>query len=118
MFFNILYADVIRDAIPVNFTFSGERVVVNLDVQMDPLSRAIREIERRYFVEPFFEFAECNSLHLRDLNYIRQLGFALFTCAVLSRNFVGRWDVFFANLAIGTILSQIQRIEQLWELGT
>ena len=91
--------------------------MINFDLKLDSLSIAILEIKRRYLIAPFYEFVKRHGLKLFDVNQIRQLGFAMFTCAILSRNFYGKWDAFFANLAVGTLFSQLESIWELEDIG-
>jgi len=118
VYFNILYADVLQIPLKIEVSFDENAgIIINFDLQLDSLSTAILEIKRRYLIVPLCEFAERHNLELFDVNDIRQLGFAMFACAILSRDFNGKWDVFFANLAVGTILSQLETIWELENIG-
>ncbi len=118
VYFNIFYADVLQ--IPQESTVSfdeNRNIIIDFNFQRDSLSTAILDIKRRYLIAPLYEFVKRQNIELFDVNDIRQLGFAMFACAVLSRNFNGKWDVFFANLAVGLMLSQMETISELENIG-
>lgn len=117
VFFNIFYAhDVtsddlfVRNIIQLSF-HDGDILTIKLNMPESMLSKAILEIKRRYMLVPFLEFIEKTEGKLKLFsNWPSIFGHALFCCALLTRNFSERPDVFFANLALGVILTGMNEI--------
>ncbi len=118
VFFETFFASEIGKPSGLQCTISDSVLDIRISTRMDDLSKMILEIKKRYLIEPLLQVA-------RDLGpeydlepYIAQLGGALFACAVLTRNYSGKWDDFLANLAIGAVLSQIENLDDLWRCCT
>lgn len=113
-FFNILYADLLCDDLSdesnpsrntVSWELQPEGLYINYAINVDAIVRAIALTKLEFVLLPLVE-----EVRLRDpaaaVELLEQvLGYSLFCCAVLSRNFTGRPDVFFLNLALGVRLA-------------
>lgn len=115
VFFNILYADkVFSDNLFVQniiqLSFPDQDILsIKVNISLSMLSKAILEIKRRYMLIPFLKFIEKTQEKLKmPDNWSSIFGHALFCCALLTRNFSGRPDVFFANLALGVTLTDLK----------
>ena len=109
VFYSIFYADLLGkdlfadgtvkvkvqedDGVDISFTFSP-----------DELTYGIWQVKKRFILDPFVHYLKAQGHKTDDWN--RKLGLALLCCAVLTRSFQAREDLFFANLALGAILSQ------------
>ena len=71
------------------------------------------EIKRRYLFQPFCDIAKDEGLNLYSFENMRVLRSALLVCALLSRNFSGKWNLLFANLAIGVTFSQFKSLKEV-----
>lgn len=114
IFFEELYADVIRDLSPVEYTLANDVMIVA--PVTDQLSQEILNIKKKYLLEPLIQSARKQNCDLES--YIPQLASALFACSALTRNFSGEWDCFFRNIAVGIVLSQATNWEGLWACCT
>ena len=115
VFFNIFYADVLQLEGPLDISVSFEQNTTSIyfHLKLDSLSEAIMDIKNCYLYTPFRQIAKSVDFDLYNAEDMRKLGFALFACAVLSRDFCGKWNVFFANLAVGVLLSQVRTLTEL-----
>ena len=114
VFFNIFYGDLLSDQREISISFDeNSGVKINVDLRLDSLSRAIMEIKRRYLFEPVCRLAKEDMVDLYSVDSMRILRCALFCCALLSRDFSDKWDVFFTNLAVGVCLSQFTTLKDL-----
>jgi hypothetical protein len=109
VFFEMLYADETPYAVDVDYFLYNGVMTVNVRTCNDHLSRAILAIKRHYLVKPLLN--EFNDLH----NHVSQLLSGLFTCSLLTRNLLDKWDAFFRNMAVGIVLSQVKDLGELWD---
>lgn len=119
VFFSTFYADLIT---PHNDLFAQGTVAVKLadgkiviafKLPKDLLGSAVFEMKSRYLLHPFLYFVERHTELELGEDWPSVFGHALFCCAVLARDFSARPDVFFANLALGAILSQMVGVDCL-----
>jgi hypothetical protein len=113
VFFNILYEDLLNNPRYIVTSFIHNQIIIDFDSELDPLSRAIFEIKRRYLLQPFCRVAQGHGFNLFSEENMRKLGFLLLACAVLSRNFSGSWSVLFTNIAVGVTISQFTTWKEL-----
>lgn len=119
-FFTALYADLLADDITDSCT-SGTRWKLHWEVnesqiditytyKVNFLEKGLAATKLEYVLRPVLEYVsalELPSEMVQDAE--RALGYALFCCAVLTRDLSSRADVFFLNLALGLELAKDPR---------
>ncbi|KZP27688.1 hypothetical protein FIBSPDRAFT_927977 [Athelia psychrophila] len=105
VFFNLLYADALEIDLgatgAVRTRKAGEVLEVDVRLPQSEIARCLWEIKRRFVLEPFIAgLAEADKEGWKE-----RLGHALFCCALLTRNYIDCPEVFFANLAVGVMLT-------------
>lgn len=88
-------------------------IKINLQVPKSLICNAIYEIKKRYLLLPFLRFIKNHKELELNEDWVNIFGQTLFCCALLSRNFTKRPDVFFANLALGVIFASIKTFKEL-----
>lgn len=108
IFYSIFYADLLGrnlDATKVVHAVVHEHSIdIALVYAPDTVSCSIWQVRKRYFLEPFVKHLKVRGFETKSWN--EQLGLALLCCAMLTRSFHEREDMFFANMALGMLLSQ------------
>ena len=120
LFFNIFYGDLLGHS-PQSFcSFEQNMVKIHYELTLDSLSRVIMEIKRRYLFQTFCDIVKDDVLNLYSPENMRKLGFALLACSLLSRDFSGKWNIFYANLSLGVSLTRFKTLKEFEEyvLGT
>lgn len=116
-FFKVAYADFLhddltqtseRDGISVNWRLEEETIYVDYDLTFQTLSKGLAIIKLEYLLRPILEALDQSASSLRELAE-ETLAYALFACALLTRNYSLRPDVFFLNLAVGVRLATEMR---------
>ena len=113
-FFNAAYADLMYEWLPrktderdiwIDWTIDKGHLSINYDFTLEPLWKVIASIKLEYILRPVFEMLEKLAPSQRDTAE-ETLGCGLFCCAMLSRNYSKRPDVFYLNLALGMRLAK------------
>lgn len=110
--FQTLMGDTLE--VPGSFTWSmtEDSIDITIDGCTDDLSKAIFQIKKRYTLTPFVEFSRRHSVDLED--FVPQLGHALFSCAILTRNYASNVDALMRSLGVAVVLSQASTFDDLW----
>ncbi|KAL9110333.1 MAG: hypothetical protein Q9227_005064 [Pyrenula ochraceoflavens] len=112
-FFNVLYADLLCDDVSdpqnksgavVSWEVDSEIIHINYSLSVDEIGKTATIIKLEYLLRPVLELVQRDSTRRRKLAD-DVLGHALLACALLSRNFARRPDVFLLNLAVGVSLA-------------
>ena len=116
-FFDVAYADFLHDDLTRTVDGDGIRIKwrveegtihVDYNLNIEALSKALAVIKLEYLLRPMLETLNQNSHHLVELAE-ETLAYGLFACALLTRDYSRRPDVFFLNLAIGVRLATEMR---------
>ena len=116
-FFNIAYADVLYSDLTVgshheevSMRWREDSGSIHIDYHLDlkPLEKGLAVIKLEYLLRPMFEMLDRTAPHQRQLAE-EVLAYSLFACALLTRNYSTRADVFYLNLAIGVRLAAEMR---------
>ena len=116
-FFDVAYADFLHD--DLTHAVDGDRIAIkwrveegamyiDYDLTMDSLSKGLPVIKLEYLLRPMLETLDQSSHYLRELAE-ETLAYGLFACALLTRDYSRRPDVFFLNLAVGVRLATEMR---------
>ncbi|KAF2630905.1 hypothetical protein BU25DRAFT_455960 [Macroventuria anomochaeta] len=131
-FFNVLYSDLLCDDLTessnksgtvVSWDFNTQGLSIDYKVSVDSIGKATANIKFEYLLQPLFNLVQ---RHPKKASVAQDiLSNSLFTCALLSRKFAKRPDVFFIKLALGVRLRIVgldleKRVsfEYLWILTT
>lgn len=110
-FFSILYSDLLyhRNGMPargsnkLGYRVTDEAIIIDFDIQLSLLDRTLGYIKLEHMLRPLWE--RLATKFPSDLETSEEiLGAALFSCAVLTRNFSSHPEAFFLNTAIGVLL--------------
>ena len=116
-FFNAAYADILYESLPcqssddkiwIQWTIEDGRLSISYDLALEPLGKILASIKLEYILRPTLEMLEQLAPSQRGTAE-EILACALFTCALLSRNYSARPDVFYLNLALGMRLAAEMR---------
>ena len=88
----------------IDWAIDKDHLSINYDFTLGPLWNATASIKLEYILRPIFEMLEKLALSQRDTAE-ETLACGLFCCALLSRNYSKRPDVFYLNLALGVRLA-------------
>ncbi|KAJ5415511.1 hypothetical protein N7465_004206 [Penicillium sp. CMV-2018d] len=113
-FFHALYADLLSDdttrssfnnaGATVSWNMRAHALDINYKLRADTLAKSVAAVKFQYVLLPIFDLVNGHDTAKANLS-LDVLSSALFTCALLTRNFQQRPDVFFLNLAIGVRLA-------------
>ncbi len=112
-FFDVAYADFLHDdltrtvdgdGMAVRWRVEERTIHVDYDLNMETLSKGLAVIELEYLLRPMLETLDQAANGLRDLAE-ETLAYGLFACALLTRDYSRRPDVFFLNPAVGVRLA-------------
>jgi hypothetical protein len=116
-FFNVLYADLLcgtaikssssknnMSGATVSWDIQPDTIDIDYKLRVDKISKCIATSKLEYVLLPIFDLVNRHDTLKANLS-LDVLSSALFTCAMLTRNFRERPDVFFLNLAIGVRLA-------------
>ncbi|KAF4971259.1 hypothetical protein FSARC_1881 [Fusarium sarcochroum] len=116
-FFNVLYGDLLSGSLSevsnasgavVNWKWSPEAILIDYNFDVDDISRITGTTKLQYILRPLLELvAQDDPSKAQVAEDV--LGYALFSCALLTRNFSKRPDLFFLNLALGVRLASGMR---------
>ena len=112
VFFRVLMAGLLGSDGEFSHRVDQEVLHVRIGKCTDSISRAIPAIKKRHLIEPLQELA--NSLDIELDDYAPRLAHALFSCALLTRNYAGHLEALMRSIAVGTILSQAVTLDDLW----
>ncbi|KAG5292562.1 hypothetical protein I7I48_04688 [Histoplasma ohiense] len=113
-FFAILYSDLMDPCNAmtacggderqyVRYRVTEEAIAVDFNLQLSLLDRTLAYIKLEYMVRPLWE--RLADEFPNDLEFAEDiLSAALFSCALLTRNFSSQPDTFFLNAAVGVLL--------------
>ncbi|KAL2041524.1 hypothetical protein N7G274_005906 [Stereocaulon virgatum] len=116
-FFVVDYADFLHDdlthtvdgdGMAIKWKVEEGTIYINYDLTLEPLSKGLAFIKLEYLLRPMLEILDKNAYGLRDLAE-ETLAYGLFACALLTRDYSRRPDVFFLNLAVGIRLATEMR---------
>ena len=111
-FFNIAYADFLCDDLTKGPNVSGAQFCwkleeksfsIDYNLRLGFLSRGLAVTKLEYLLRPMFEMLGHTAPALSD-KAEETLSYGLFACALLTRDYSSRPDVFFLNLAVGVRL--------------
>jgi hypothetical protein len=111
-FFNVLYADLLCDDITnkgnksgtvVTWNISSNDLSIDYNVTVDVIGKATAITIFEYLLRPLLNLVQRQSFEMANVAE-DVLSNSLFACALLSRDFAKRADVFFLNLALGVRL--------------
>ncbi|KAK2763740.1 hypothetical protein FQN54_009356 [Arachnomyces sp. PD_36] len=119
-FFAALYADLLADDITdtcsngtswkVDWEVSESHIDISYGFKVGFLDKGLAVTKLEYALRPMLEYVGGLGLASEQVQDAeRALGYALFCCAVLTRNLSSRADVFFLNLALGLDLVRDMR---------
>ncbi len=112
-FFDVAYADFLHDdltrtvdgdGMAVRWRVEEGTIHVDYDLNMETLSKGLAVIKLEYLLRPMLETLDQAANGLRDLAE-ETLAYGLFACALLTRDYSRRPDVFFLDLAVGVRLA-------------
>ncbi|RAQ98581.1 haloacid dehalogenase domain-containing protein hydrolase [Stemphylium lycopersici] len=89
----------------VTWTINSEGLCIDYNVSVDTIGKATAIIKFEYLLRPLLNLLQKHSFEKANVAE-EVLSNSLFACALLSRNFAKRADVFFLNLALGVRLVQ------------
>ena len=116
-FFNAAYADLLYTSLPcktnngniwVQWTIEESHLSISYDLALEPLWKTLACIKLEYVLRPTLEMLEQLAPSQRETAE-DILASALFTCALLSRDYSARPDVLYLNLALGLRLATEMR---------
>ena len=115
-FFNVLYADLLCDdatksspknnksGASVSWNILPDVIDIKYNLQLDTIGKTVAITKFEYVLLPMFDLVSQYDTQKANLS-VDVLSSALFTCALLTRCFRERADIFFLNLAIGVRLA-------------
>jgi hypothetical protein len=115
-FFNVLYADLLYDdatksspennksGASVSWNIRPDVIDIKYDLKLDTIGKTVAITKFEYVLLPIFDLVSQHDTQKANVS-LDVLSSALFTCALLTRCFRERADVFFLNLAIGVRLA-------------
>ncbi|KAL2037669.1 hypothetical protein N7G274_009614 [Stereocaulon virgatum] len=112
-FFSVAYADLLhddlthtseRDGVGIKWRVEEGTIFVDYDLALQTLSKGVAVIKLEYLLRPMLEELEKIASSLRETPE-ETLAYSLFSCALLTRDYSMRPDVFFLNLAVGIRLA-------------
>ena len=112
-FFNAAYADLLYGRIPrerdggdiwVDWKTEKDHLSIDFGFALDPLWNSLACIKFEYLLRPVFQMLEQIAPCRREIAD-ETLAYGLLCCALLSRSYSKRPDVFFLNLALGLRLA-------------
>ena len=92
----------------IGWTVEEGIIHIDYDLDMKTLSKGLAVIKLEYLLRPMPETFDQAATGLRDLAE-ETLAYGLFACALLTRDYSRRPDVFFLNLAVGVRLATDMR---------
>ncbi|KAF8901039.1 hypothetical protein CPB84DRAFT_1847020 [Gymnopilus junonius] len=108
VFYSIFYADLLGRDLFADGTVQIKIQEYGVDIKFvffpDDLTCGIWQVKKQYLLDPFVNYIQSQGFNTDNWN--RKVGLALLCCALLTRNFSTRPDLFFANMALGVILAQ------------
>ncbi len=116
-FFDVAYADFLHNdlthtvdgsGIAIAWRIDEGTIYIDYDLTMETLSKGLAVIKLEYLLRPMLEALDEVDCCLRDLAE-ETLACGLFACALLTRDYSKRPDVFFLNLAVGVRLATEMR---------
>lgn len=116
-FFNAAYADLLCEKIPceygsgntwVDWTIERERISIDYGLALEPLWKTLAGIKLEYILRPILEIHQQLTPTHRDTAE-ETLAYGLLCCALLTRSYSTRSDVFYLNLALGLRLATEMR---------
>lgn len=117
-FFDAMYADLLYDdilhkddsgSIWVDWKIGKDCISIDYGLALEPLWKTLAGIKLEYVLRPILEMLEQIAPSQRDTAE-ETLACGLFCCALLSRDYSTRSDVFYLNLAIGVRLATEMRV--------
>ena len=112
-FFNAAYADLLYEQLPreddggniwVDWKIEKDHLSIDYGFALEPLWNTLACIKLEYVLRPVVEMLEHVAPSQRDIAE-ETLAYGLFCCALLSKNYSKRLDVFLLNLALGIRLA-------------
>ena len=112
-FFSAAYADLLYEYLPrkndvgdiwVEWTIEKDRIFIDYGFTLEPLWKALACIKLEYILRPVLDMLGELAPSQRDTAE-ETLACGLFCCALLTRNYSTRPDVFYLNLALGIRLA-------------
>ena len=116
-FFDAAYADLLYNSLPcksndgntwVQWTMEDGHLSLSYGLALEPLWKTLACIKLEYVLRPILEMLEQLAPSKRETAE-DILACALFTCALLSRDYSARPDVFYLNVALGIRLATEMR---------
>lgn len=116
-FFDVAHEDFLHDdlthtvngsGIAIGWRVDEGTIYIEYDLTMETLSKGLAVFKLEYLLRPMLEALDEVAYYLRDLAE-ETPACGLFACALLSRDFSKRPDVFFLNLAVGFRLATEMR---------
>ncbi|KAL9126119.1 MAG: hypothetical protein Q9217_004780 [Psora testacea] len=116
-FFDIAYADVLygdltlgshHKEVSVKWWEDAGSIHIDYHLDLKPLNKGLAVIKLEYLLRPMLEALDRTAPHQRELAE-EVLANGLFACALLTRNYSTRVDVFYLNMAIGVRLAAEMR---------
>lgn len=119
-FFDILYADLMHEnltaadsmndcGLKVQWAVDGGKILIDYQIELELLEKGLAAIKLEYILSPVLKLLRESmpSSNTENLQLLAEetLGYAMFTCALLTRDFSARADVFYLNLALGIRLA-------------
>ncbi|KOS20768.1 hypothetical protein ESCO_004370 [Escovopsis weberi] len=128
-FFNVAYADLLESSITDQRTKSGtsvswildeDSIYLDYDVACEEIGRLTMVTKLEYILRSLLQYMKQNAPQKTQLA-LDVLGSALLACALLTRDFSARPDVFFLSLALGVDLAHdVNRVLSRvfdWDMG-
>lgn len=103
--FSTLVSDTIEDDNShIQFHMLDGKLEISLALDVDPVSKSALEVKRRHLIEPLRTLLHAKGLDID--NYVPHFVHALFSCALLTRNYQHNLRSLMRSVAVGVVLSQ------------
>ena len=97
-------------SLPTLLELDEKTLSIDYNLQLGFLSRGLAVAKPEYLLRPMFELLSQSATALSE-RAEETLSYGLFACALLTRDYSSRPDVFFLNLAIGVrLVSEMRKM--------
>ena len=112
--FSTLFSDTIEDDNgDIQFHMSDGKLEISLALKVDCISKSVLKVKKRHLIEPVRTLLHAKGLSI-DI-YVPHFAHALFSCALLTRNYQHKPRSLMRSIATGVVLSQTTCWDELWE---
>ncbi|KAG7005780.1 hypothetical protein G7Y79_00018g045870 [Physcia stellaris] len=112
--FSTLFSDIIEDDnSDIQFHMSDGKLEISLALKVDCISKSVLEVKKRHLIEPLRTLLHAKGLSIDT--HVPHFVHALFSCALLTRNYQHKLRSLMQSVAVGVVLSQATCWDELWE---